>query len=403
MSDHKRLLVLVVDIDADLQEKAKVKGPVVGRKAVSEAATKLAIADPAEVDANAMFQGIKLYDELGADHDVEIATLTGSPRLGYTANSEIVKQLEAVLKQFKPEACVFVTDGASDEQVLPLVQSRIRINSVHTVVVKQTKELEKTYFVLLDKLKEPAFARIVFGIPGLALALFYLFGVTGLRAFVGMLGGYLILKAIGIEDWIVRIFTETKISFDRISSVFYFAAVPLAIVAIGVGINKVVSSGETELLKQAAIFIKELVLLVVALLLTIIGNALEAYYERRNYLYPSFLINASALILFWVLFTSAADWILGTTGFGEFFGLLLLVVAVMFLIIFLAREFRKDILAGLRLEGKEVYTELGSLLGKIVGINKRKETFIIETESGQKIDLDLNHIAHIGEKVVVRY
>jgi putative membrane protein len=403
LSDHKRLLVLVVDIDADLQEKAKVKGPVVGRKAVSEAATKLAIADPAEVDANAMFQGIKLYDELGADHDVEIATLTGSPRLGYTANSEIVKQLEAVLKQFKPEACVFVTDGASDEQVLPLVQSRIRINSVHTVVVKQTKELEKTYFVLLDKLKEPAFARIVFGIPGLALALFYLFGVTGLRAFVGMLGGYLILKAIGIEDWIVRIFTETKISFDRISSVFYFAAVPLAIVAIGVGINKVVSSGETELLKQAAIFIKELVLLVVALLLTIIGNALEAYYERRNYLYPSFLINASALILFWVLFTSAADWILGTTGFGEFFGLLLLVVAVMFLIIFLAREFRKDILAGLRLEGKEVYTELGSLLGKIVGINKRKETFIIETESGQKIDLDLNHIAHIGEKVVVRY
>ena len=42
MADHKRLLVLVVDIDADLQEKAKVKGPVVGRKAVSEAATKLA-------------------------------------------------------------------------------------------------------------------------------------------------------------------------------------------------------------------------------------------------------------------------------------------------------------------------------------------------------------------------
>ena len=103
------------------------------------------------------------------------------------------------------------------------------------------------------------------------------------------------------------------------------------------------------------------------------------------------------------MFTSAADWIIGTTAFGEFFGLLLLVVAVMFLIIFLAREFRKDILAGMKLEGKEVYTELGSLLGKIVGINKRKETFIIETESGQKIDLDLNHIAHIGEKIVVRY
>ncbi len=403
MPEPKRLLVLCVDVDADLHEKARIKGPVVGRKAVSEAAAKLATADPQEVDANTMFQAVKLYDELGKNHQVEIAVVTGSRSLGYAANSEVVKQLEAVLKGFKAEACVFVSDGASDEQVLPLVQSRVRINSVHTVFVKQQKELEKTYFVLIDKLKEPAFARIVFGIPGLALVLFYLFGATGLRAFVGLLGAYLVLKALGVEEWVLHRLYETRVSFDRISSVFYFAAVPLAAVSIGVGIDKAFSGGQTEVLKQFAVFTKEQVLLVVAMLLTIVGNGLEAYYEKRNYLYPGFLISASAVVLFWVLFTNFADWILGNVSFGDLFSSLLLIVLVMFLVIFLAKEFRKDILVGLHLEGKEAYTELGSLLGKVVGVNKRTESFIIETEAGQKIDLDVNHIAHVGEKVVVRY
>lgn len=403
MADAKRLLVLCVDIDADLLEKAKIRGPVVGRKANFEAASKLAVADPEEVDANAMFKAISIADKLGKEHVVEVATLTGSRSLGYGADKEVVQQLEKVLNDFKPEACVFISDGASDERVLPLVQSRVKINSVHTVYVKQQKDLEKTYFVILDKLKEPSFARVVFGVPGLALLLYFLVGTEGLRYFVGLLGLYLLAKGAGIEDWVSRTMAHARISFDRVSSVFYFAAIPLAFVAIGIATSKAASAGTEELVKLAAIFVKELFLLVIASLIVVAGNLLEAHYEKKNYLYPQQLIAGSAVVLLWLMLNSAADWVVGTSSFADFFSALLLIVVVMFLAITLAKEFKKNIISKLHLEGREVYTELGTLLGKVVGINKKKDTFIIETESGAKIDLDFDHIANIGDKIVIRY
>lgn len=403
MAEAKRLLVLNVDIDDDLHEKAKLRGPVVGRKANIEAAGKLATADPQEVDANAMFAAVKLADELSKDHVVEVATITGSRTPGFSAHREVVKQLEKVLAEFSPEACVFVSDGAADEQVLPLVTARVKVLSVQTLVMKQTKELEKTYFVVLEKLKEPAFARVVFGVPGVALLLYFLVGNVGLRYFVGLLGLYLILKGLGVEEWVARRLESTQISFDRISSVFYFAAIPLGVVAIAIGVSKATGSGQSDVLKIAAIFVKEQFLLVIAGMLTVVGQALEAYYEKKEYLYPGYLIAASSIVLFWLLFSNAADWIIGTASFADFFSTLLLIVVVMFLVIYLAKEFRKDLISRLHLEGREVYTEVGTQLGTVVGVNKVKDTFIVETEAGSKIDLGFDHIAHLGDKVIIRY
>jgi len=57
----------------------------------------------------------------------------------------------------------------------------------------------------------------------------------------------------------------------------------------------------------------------------------------------------------------------------------------------------------MKLEGKEAYTEIGGLIGKVVGLNKKKDAFIIQTTAGQKIDLDFNHIANVGEKIIIKY
>ncbi len=403
MADAKRLLIIVVDSDDDLHEKTKIKGPIIGRKQNLEAASKLAVADPEDVDSNAMFEGVKLYDELSKDHIVEVCTLTGSRAGSFAAQKEVVKQLEMVISEFSPEASVFVSDGAADEQVITLVSTRIKIQSIHTVVMKQTKELEKTYFVVLEKLREPEFARIVFGVPGAALLFYFGFGLEGIRYFTGLLGIYLILKGLGIEDWIARSFSLKQVSFDKVSSVIYFAAIPLAVVALALGWSQVSISGQTDALKAVAVFVKQLLLLVIAALLVIAGHALEAYYEKKDYLYPSYLISASAIILFSILFAVAADWILDNASFGDFFGTLILTTILMLLIVFLSREFRKDIITRMKLEGKEVYNEIGTRLGKIVGVNKSKDTFIVETDAGAKIDLNIDYIAHLGEKVIIRY
>ena len=61
---QKRIFILCVDRDGDLGTKAGIKTPVIGRTANLEAAVALALKDPEEPDANAMFEAVSLYDRL---------------------------------------------------------------------------------------------------------------------------------------------------------------------------------------------------------------------------------------------------------------------------------------------------------------------------------------------------
>ena len=190
-SKEERLLVLAIDVDNDLYRKTKISGPLTGRVQVLNAAKELALADPQDPDSNTMFYAVKFYDKLKEDgYLATVATITGSEREGYHAEREVARQLELVLESNKSDACILVTDGASDQRVLPIVESRLKINSVQLVTIKQAESLENTYFTILEKLKEPHYARIVFGLPAVLLLLFaisYAIG-TGWQLPVGLIG-----------------------------------------------------------------------------------------------------------------------------------------------------------------------------------------------------------------------
>ncbi|MGB9756847.1 MAG: DUF373 family protein, partial [Candidatus Bathyarchaeales archaeon] len=64
---EKRILILCVDRDGDLGTKAGVKTPVVGREQNLNAAVALALKDPEESDANAMFEAVRVYDRLKSE------------------------------------------------------------------------------------------------------------------------------------------------------------------------------------------------------------------------------------------------------------------------------------------------------------------------------------------------
>ncbi|MFH1247119.1 MAG: DUF373 family protein [Candidatus Micrarchaeota archaeon] len=407
VKEAKRLLVLNIDIDNDLFEKVKVKGPIIGKKACIEAASKLALADPTDSDSNAIFEAVRTNDELAREYVVEVACLTGDKRLGFYATREIVKQLEEILNKFKPDACVLVSDGASDDQVLPVIQSRIKINEVRRLTVKQAKELETTYFTILDKLKDPHYARIVFGIPGIALLLFAFSEIVGLRVFIGILGVYLIVKATGIEDYIFRSLHDFEVSFNKLGFIFYFAAIPLAAVSIWLGFSKISAmrqSGIIDIAKLAAGFEKDLILLLApAILLVIIGKFIEAANEKRYYVLPQYITYFSSVILLWLLFTNAAEWVLGTIGFRDFFTTLTLVIVLMLLLLYLAREFKIGLVSKMQLEGKTVYTEVGGIIGKVLGVNRKKGTIIIATSAEHKFDIPLDYLSSVEDKVIVKY
>jgi len=174
-----RALILAIDRDDDFGKKAGVEGPVIGREECIDAALKLSLADPEDSDANVVYAAVKLYDELkdsGEFEDVEVALITGDPKVGVKSDMELARQLEEVLERFPADGIITVTDGAEDEQIFPIITSRVPIISSHRVVVKQSEGIETTYYVLYRYLKEimsdPGVAKIVLGVPGMVI-LFY--------------------------------------------------------------------------------------------------------------------------------------------------------------------------------------------------------------------------------------
>ena len=218
------MLVIATDIDNDLWEKAKVKGPVFGREDNLKAAVKMALADPEDPDANVIFKAIKVYDEIkNKEKDVEIVTLTGDRGMGVKASREIAKQLDKVLKTHPYEKCVVVSDGASDETIMHIIKSRMKIDGNVIVFVKQAKELEKTYFVILEKLKDPYYAKIIFGIPALIILLISLMFLFNLKwQYLGILiGTYLILKGFGMDEKIAEVFGGLQVSKDKVANTIF--------------------------------------------------------------------------------------------------------------------------------------------------------------------------------------
>ncbi len=130
-----RILILCVDRDNDLGMKAGIKTPILGRKENIRAAATLALRDPEEPDANAMFEAVRIYDNLQKEakeqeEAYEVATIAGSDLGGVGADRQLVAELTGVLSGFPATDVILVTDGYTDEAVLPLIESRVPVTSV---------------------------------------------------------------------------------------------------------------------------------------------------------------------------------------------------------------------------------------------------------------------------------
>ncbi|HVL49091.1 MAG TPA: DUF373 family protein [Candidatus Thermoplasmatota archaeon] len=174
------LLVLSIDRDNDFGEKAGVASPIVGRAANLAAATALALADPEDSDANSLFAAVKLHDELVSEgEDVAIATVCGDRRVGPVSDRRIARDLDHVIAATKADRAILVTDGAEDEYLLPVVTSRVRVDAVRRVIVKQAADLESTYYIIKKALDDEKLQRTLVMPIALGLFMYGIFAVTG--------------------------------------------------------------------------------------------------------------------------------------------------------------------------------------------------------------------------------
>ncbi len=211
-SNEKRILILCVDRDGDLGTKAEIKTPLIGRAANLEGAVALALKDPEEPDANAMFEAVSLYDRLQKEKKpeevFEISTICGSELGGVGADRKLVGELSTVLGSFSANEVILVTDGYTDEAVLPLVESRVPVSSVRRIVVKHSESIEESAQLMGKYLRmlieDPKYSRIALGVPGVLFVSWVLCWVSNVAqyypiALLVILGSVLLIKGFGVD------------------------------------------------------------------------------------------------------------------------------------------------------------------------------------------------------------
>lgn len=306
------MLIICIDKDDDIGVKGGVKSPVIGRVACLEAASKLGAADPEDSDVNTIFGGIQVYDELKSEgYDVEVVCIAGHKDLGLKSDRAIAQQLDDILLKIPVEKAVLVSDGAEDESVLPILQSRLKVESVKRVVVKQAQNLESTYYIIKELASDPKVARLIFVPAGVT---FLVYAVTAWLkwpdatpiAIATLFGSYMLYKGLGLDDLLQTFMENLRKSFQeaKLTFVTYLLSlilISMAFIVGAIGVYEFSLKTTSIVLLAAKFFNSAIPWFVASLLSIVIGWIIDAYTEESEVLYrylatPFFLVAMGTLV-----------------------------------------------------------------------------------------------------------
>jgi putative membrane protein len=311
------LLVLAVDLDDDLGRKTGLSTPVLGRENVEDAATRLATADPEDSDVNVLFQAIHTRDQLeGEGEEVAVAAVTGVDGSDVKANRAVGEEIDTVLAALSTGEnvrAIVITDGAQDESVLPVIRSRVPIDGLRRVVVRQAQDLESIYYTIKQVLgdKETRGTLLVpLGVLLLVYPLvlvanaFNVAGVSVLGLLSGLLGLYTLFRGLGLEDAVDAAAEDVRqlLYAGRVTLITYVVA--FALVAIGgwQGYLAVTAGASSlPLPGQAAVFVHHAVgWFAAAGVTSSLGQVTDEYLDdqfRWRYLNAPFYVLAISVVL----------------------------------------------------------------------------------------------------------
>ena len=258
-STSNRLLVICVDRDNDVGEKAGIITPVIGRDACIEAAQRLALEDPEDADSNSIFAAIKTYEDLiSKGYQAEVITIAGVKSRGVQADEKLLEETKKVLEKFPANGAVIVSDGEDDESVVPVIQNILPVISVQRVVMKVSRSVEYSYAVFGKYLKmiayDTKYSKFFLGVPGILLLIGGIATVVGYTTeitavLISILGGSFLIRAFDIDRAWSNWAKPTPMGFIRIFTMV--AGVLLILSSIPAGINSIdvkLLESETEIL-----------------------------------------------------------------------------------------------------------------------------------------------------------
>ena len=246
-STANKLLVICIDRDNDVGEKAGIITPVIGRNACIEAAQRLALEDPEDADSNSIFAAIKTYEDLiSKGYKVEVVTVAGVKNRGIHADEKILAETRKVLEKFSANGAVIVSDGEDDESVIPVIQNVLPVVSVQRVVMKVSRSVEYSYAVFGKYLKmiayDSRYSKFFLGVPGILLliggiATVFDFSAEIFAVLVSILGGAFLIRAFDIDRAWSNWSKPTPMGFIRIFTMV--AGILLILSSVPAGISAV--------------------------------------------------------------------------------------------------------------------------------------------------------------------
>lgn len=307
------LLILCVDLDDDLGRKTGFETPVIGRDAVEAAAVALATADPEDSDVNVCFQGLHLYDTID-DETVEVAVVTGTEGADVAANRKVGDEVDTVLASLSTDEDVralVITDGAQDESVLPVIRSRVPIDGVRRVVVRQAQDLESMYYTFKQVLADPETRGTILVPLGILLLIYPAailaerVGLPGsaLGIISALLGLYILFRGLGLEETVDQTVERIRVSLFRghVQLITYIVGIALFIVGGVGGVETIEGLTDPTLVDIGAAFVYGAVQWAAAGGMVIaIGHITDAYLAgtfQWRYLNAPFYVLSIAAVL----------------------------------------------------------------------------------------------------------
>ncbi|HLN35495.1 MAG TPA: DUF373 family protein [Nitrososphaeraceae archaeon] len=255
---YDRILVLCIDRDDDIGSKGGIETPVIGRDSCINAGTRLAIEDPEDSDANAIFAAVKTYEDLlKRGYQAEVALVAGKYNRGIEGDEKIGSEIQFIVDVFKADASVIVSDGEDDETVIPVIQSLIPVISIHRVVIRHSRSVEYSYAVFARYVKmlvyDPRYSRFFLGVPGallVASGIATIFGLTreAIALVLSILGGAFIIRAFDIDKSIGSLGKPNPTSFIRIFSIV--AGILIIVVSVVNGLSHIPEGIFTDNMKS---------------------------------------------------------------------------------------------------------------------------------------------------------
>lgn len=334
-----KVLVLAVDRDDDFGVKGNVETPAIGIEKATDAVISLGVTDPEDSDINALLAAIQIYNELLEDgKEAEIALVCGDMSVGHRSDSAIIEEFNRVMDDVKPDRAILVGNGSEDEYIYPIIASRIHVDSVKKVFVKQTPNIEGSLYILEKMLSEPQ-KRKRFLAP-LGLIVFIASIVWTMKVFIKynfshnlaelsdltvpiimllisitvLMYGYNSIDKLEllVKEW------KNQIHNSKVSMTFSILSIAMVIAGIIMGYYSVKHVLSNDFVYVALIFVSHVIwFFAFAFFFNDVGNILDEYIEKRRVTH-SFMTGSITLFGTVLIVQGVIDFVRNCIGYGSF-------------------------------------------------------------------------------------